>query len=53
MKSSVQDEKFSKIKSKCCALKKNIFAKPKRSKLVTINIMKKKKKYCGLNSETK
>ena len=26
MKSSVQDEKFSKIKSKCCALKKNIFA---------------------------
>ena len=26
MKSSVQDEKFSKIKSKCCALKKSIFA---------------------------
>ena len=26
MKSSAQDEKFSKIKSKCCALKKNIFA---------------------------
>ena len=25
MKSSAQDEKFSKIKSKCCALKKNIF----------------------------
>ena len=31
MKSSVQDEKFSKIKSKCCALKKNIFAKKIKS----------------------